>query len=51
MNNWGGWNSTRNQTQAAQNGFAGLQASNNPFAVSGGNAWVSPGYNWNFGGG
>lgn len=51
LNNWGGWNSTRNQTQAAQNGFAGLQASNNPFAVSGGNTWASPGYNWNFGGG
>ncbi len=51
LNNWGGWNSTRNQTQSAQNGFAGLQASNNPFAVSGGNAWASPGYNWNFGGG
>lgn len=40
------------QTQAAQNGLAGLQGSSNPFSLSGGgNAWASPGYNWNFGGG
>lgn len=52
LNNWGGWNSTRNQTNAAQNGFAGLQTSNNPFQMptGGGNAWASPGYSWNFGG-
>lgn len=56
-NNWGaltsGWGQGA-QTQAAQNGFAGLQASNNPFAVSGTNAWgslgPSNGRNWNFGG-